>query len=300
MSQLVVKVDSIDIYPFILNFASKHTQRAYMADLVSFFEFLNDHKVTVRQVTDLALVHFIAYRDSMTQKGMSSKTVARKLSSVKSLMDWMVDNGQLKNNPAASLKIGRADAETPTQALTDEEVVKLLNAPDILTEEGRLHQLMMIFMFMFGLRRSELVQIRLRDIYQNGNHLVLKVTGKGGKVRELPFNGKAKIALESYLKNLVPAIGPDDFLLQNAAKRSISLHTDTVYKLFKRYAKRIGITKCVSPHSARATAITKALETGAVITDVADMAGHSDIKTTQIYWKRRKGLDDSPVHKLDY
>lgn len=300
MNQLVVNVSSIDIYPFILNFASKHTQRAYMRDFDEFFSFLNKRGIIINNPSDLSVIHFIAYRDWMDQTGMTPKTVARRLSSVKSLMDWFFDNGHIKFNPAASLRSRRADVAKPTQALTDEEVVKLLNAPDILTEEGRLHQLLLIFMFMFGLRRSELVQIRFKDIYQSGNHLVLKVTGKGGKVRELPFNGKAKLALESYLKNLVPAIGPDDFLLQNAAKRSISLHTDTVYKLFKRYAKRVGITKCVSPHSARATAITKALETGAVITDVADMAGHSDIKTTQIYWKRRKGLEDSPVHKLDY
>jgi integrase/recombinase XerD len=119
---------------------------------------------------------------------------------------------------------------------------------------------------------------------------VLKITGKGGKIRELPFNDRAKVALENFL--LLNQHNSDDLLFP--------YDETTIYKAFKRYASRVGITKRVSPHSARATAITKALETGAVITDVADMAGHADIKTTQVYWKRRKGLEDSPVHKLDY
>jgi site-specific recombinase XerD len=73
-----------------------------------------------------------------------------------------------------------------------------------------------------------------------------------------------------------------------------------VYKIFKRYAKQIGITRSVSPHSARATVATKALENNVPITQVADDLGHADIKTTQIYWKRRNGLKNSLVHKLDY
>lgn len=286
MNQLVVKLNHIDIYPFILNFVSKHTQKAYLKDLTEFFQFLERRGVVINTPDDLAVIHFIAYRDWMEQEGMTPKTVARRISSVKSLMDWMFENKHIKFNPAASLKVGRADASKPTQALTDEEVVKLLNAPDA----GSRHQLALIFMFMFALRRSELLSIRMRDIYQVGNHLVLKITGKGGKTRELPFNDKAKAALETFL--LSKQYKPEDLLFPYEAT--------TIYKFFKKYAAHVGITKRVSPHSARATAITKALETGAIITDVADMAGHADIKTTQIYWKRRKGLEDSPVHKLEY
>lgn len=286
MQQLTVRVNSIDIYPFILNFASKHTQKAYMKDIEEFFNFLNRRNIILNSPSDLGVVHFIAYRDWMDQSGMTAKTVARRISSIKSLMEWFLQNGHIKFNPASSLRVGRAETSKPTQALTDEEVVKLLNAP----VAGSAHQLMLIFMFMFALRRSELISIKLSDIYQVGNHLVLKITGKGGKMRELPFNDKAKLALEKFL--LLNQKNSEDLLFP--------VEATTVNKFFKRYATKVGITKRVSPHSARATAITKALESGAIITDVADMAGHSDIKTTQIYWKRRRGLEDSPVHKLDY
>lgn len=287
MSQLTVLVDTIDIYPFILNFASKHTQKAYMTDLKGFFDFLGSHGVQASHPRDLSLIHFIAYRDFMVKEGMSPKTVARKISAIKSLMDWFLDNKHITNNPATSLKVGRADAQAPTQALTDEEVVKLLNS----TKAGSEHQLMLIFMFMFALRKCELLGIKMSDIYYVGDHLVLKITGKGGKTRELPFNQHAKAALEKFV-SLNPPKAEDEILFQ--------YNSASIHKIFKRYSSRVGITKRVSPHSARATAITKALESGAIITDVADMAGHADIKTTQIYWKRRRGLESSPIHKIVY
>lgn len=285
--QLTVLVDTIDIYPFILNFASKHTQKAYMTDLKGFFDFLGSHGVHASHPRDLSLIHFIAYRDFMVKEGMSPKTVARKISAIKSLMDWFQENKHITVNPAASLKIGRADAQSPTQALTDEEVVKLINSP----KAGSEHQLMLIFLFMFGLRKCELLGIKMSDIYYVGDHLVLKITGKAGKMRELPFNQHAKAALEKFLL-LNQQKSEDDILFQ--------YNSASIHKIFKRYSSRVGITKRVSPHSARATAITKALESGAIITDVADMAGHADIKTTQIYWKRRRGLESSPIHKIVY
>jgi site-specific recombinase XerD len=290
MSQLVVKVNNIDIYPFILNFASKHTQQAYMSDLQSFFGFFDERKVFFNHPSDLQLIHFIAYRDHLRQSGMARKTVARKIASVKSLMKWFQENGHIQSNPAASLKVPKAEVEAPTNALTDEEVRAMLAAPDASTKDGALHSLVLYFLFMFGIRRSELVGIKVNDIYSVNSKLVLKVRGKGNKDREIPFNAKAQQALDTYYK----------FVTLQSDSYVFDLSTEAVYAIFKRYAARAGIKKNVSPHSARATVATKSLENNAPITEVADLLGHSDISTTQIYWKRRQGLDNSPVHKLDY
>lgn len=289
MSQLVVKVNNIDIYPFILNFGSKHTQRAYMGDLKDFFAFFDERQIFFNHPSDLQLIHFIAYRDSLKANGMAAKTVARKLASIKSLMEWFQENGHITLNPAASLKVPKAEVESPTNALTDEEVRAMLDAPDINTKDGAMHSLVLHFLFMFGIRRAELVNLEASSVYQVGSDLVLRVKGKGGKVREIPFNERVKKAYQAYLPHFNPL---SDTLFD--------ISSTTVYSIFKRYAAKVGIKKSVSPHSARATVATKALETNTPITDVADLLGHSDISTTQIYWKRRNGLKNSPVHKLDY
>jgi len=288
------------IQEFLMNFNSKHTKRAYQKDIENFFNFLSSKGRWLKSPKCLKLADFIAYRDHLLLD-KATNTVARKIGSLKSLMAWFENNGHIDHNPCASLKIPRAEVETPTLAFSDDEVRKMLAAPDVSDLTGSTHKMALCLLFYFGLRRSELVNLRLSDIYADGDVLVLRVKGKGGKLREIPFSPSAELSLRKYLESYEKFRGiemkVDAHLLGG---NDLPVHTNTIYNIIKQYSDKIGVSKKVSPHSCRATAITKTIEEGASITEVADMAGHSNIVTTQGYWKKRKSLKDSPVYKLNY
>lgn len=289
MSQLTVLVNNIDILPFILNFNSKHTRRAYISDLGDFFQFLDGRGVLIQSPSDLQLTHFIAYRDFLQKNNLTPKTVARKLSAIKSLMNWFLSSGVINNNPATSLRIPKADVTKPTNALSDEEVRAMFAAPNLDTFEGLKHSLILHLLFILGLRRSEVASIQKSDIISVDNSAVLRVRGKGAKIREVPLSKEVEELYKKYVS-----------LLDTEFDTLFNIKPSAIYYIFKRYASKIGLTKIVSPHSARATAATKALENNNPITAVADMLGHENINTTQIYWKRRNVLKNSPVHKIKY
>jgi integrase/recombinase XerD len=282
MSNLVA-TQAISINEFILNFTSHKTRRAYTGDIQHFFSFLADHGRTPNTPASISTTDFIAYRDWMIKTGLSEKTVSRRIASNKSLMKWFTEQGFIQSNPASPVRVKAPTTQAPTEAFSDDEVQAMLDSADNLRDK-----LVLYFLFFFGLRRSELTSIQLTDIVDIGIYKVLRVRGKGGKLRELPFNPEAEKVLNDYIANC----NPQTFL--------IPVSTETIARIVKRHAALVGVSKRISAHSCRATAITKALEQGAPITEVADMAGHSSINTTQIYWKRRNGLKNSPIHKLKY
>lgn len=288
MSLVAVQSLNVNVNAFLLNFNSKNTRKAYFTDLSDFFKFCAQQGWIFSHPSNITLIHLIAYRDFLQQSN-SKKTVCRKLASVRSLMKWLLDCGEITSNPASALRIPSAEVEHPTSALTDEEVRAMISAAS--TNPG--HQLILKFLFTFGLRRSELINLKVSNIYTDKDTLVLRIVGKGDKTRYLPFNS----ALQQLTQDFIAGKNPDDYIFGNKLS---SLTPNAIYKIFKQYAKAAGIDRSVSPHSARATAATKALENNVPITQVADDLGHADITTTQLYWKRRKGFENSMVHKLNY
>lgn len=301
----LVKRESFGISEFLLNFTSKDTRKAYKKDLEGFFSFCANHDLVFANPSEVKLIHLVAYRDYMKLQ-YAPKTVARKLATVRSLMNFFVSRGFIDSNPAITLKIDKAVVSKPTEAFSDEEAKMMINAPDRESFFGNNYSMVFYLFFRLALRRSELVNLRLSDIYCVGDSLVLGVKGKGGKVRELPlpqdFNEFFRKFKHTYFKISGRILEQEDYLIQSklTEKNIKPMDTSSVYKTLRRYAKKLGIDKRVSPHSCRATAITNALEQGAPITAVADLAGHADISTTQIYWKRRQGFKDSPVHQINY
>lgn len=164
----------------------------------------------------------------------------------------------------------------------------------------------MTILFSLGLRRSELTQIRCKDLYKERHHYVLKIHGKGGKDRHMPIAPFLAEAIKNYvdaLKNFGIELDPEDYLIQSALKGKNDKPMDgsTVYRIIGKYAKECGISKNVSPHSCRATAISHLLDTQQTpIRDVAIFAGHSKITTTERYDKRRESLDKSAAYQINY
>ncbi len=294
------------ISEFIFQFLSKQTQKAYLQDLNNFFAFLAKGGVQVLTPSDIKGPHFQLYRDELIEKKYSSATINRKLVAVRSFMKWSLASKLIDHNPLDIIKLPKVRTESPTVAFTDKEVLEMIKTPDLKTKKSCSDKICMILLFSLGLRRSELVQIKLQDIQEDRNHFVLTIKGKGDKERILPLSNTLMKEIKDYiyrLKSFDIELKSDDFLLQSAkkGKNNKSMDGSTVYRIIEKYAKLCGINKKVSPHSCRATAISHLLDTqNTPIRDVAIFAGHSKITTTERYDKRRNNLDKSAAYQINY
>lgn len=291
---------------FICQFISDQTKKAYINDLVFFFNFLKMGDVIITCPSQIKGHHFQFYRDHLIEKEYSSATINRKLVAIRSFIKWAMACKILDHNPLDVVKLPKVQTKDPTLAFDDHEVIKMIYAPDLSAKKGHMHKLVMCLLFSLGLRRSELVNIKVKDIYKERNHFVVKIKGKGDKDRHLPLNNKLIEVIDDYIHSLKRHnifLEQEDYLIQSCAKfkNSKPMNGSTVYRIIEKYAKICKINKRVSPHSCRATAISHLLDTqNTPIRDVAIFAGHSKITTTERYDKRREGLDNSAAYKVNY
>lgn len=287
------------IQEFLRNFTSIATIMAYKRDIEDFFGYYNG---TFTKPEDVTLDHLIRYRDSLTARGLSSSSVNRKLSSIKSLFNWFVNESFVATNPASGLRLPKNNVEAPTLAFTDEEVRRMIIEPDMTTFHGNVHTLILAFLFHLGLRRSELVNLQRGDLIEDRSGLVLRIKGKGGKHRFLPVSSE----LDQYIRTYFGRVRDwedHDYLIQSSPfeKNTKPMNPNTVFKIVRRYAKAVGVDRRVGPHSCRATVISHLLENEVSPRDVANFAGHSNIHTTVgIYDKKRDGIKNSAALKVDY
>lgn len=290
------------INDFIHQFISDQTKKAYLTDLAYFFNFLRSGDVIVRHPSDIQGHHFQFYRDHLIENKYSSATINRKLVAIRSFIKWAMACKLIDYNPLDIVKLPKVQTESPTLAFTDTEVLEMLNATDMNSKSGQIHHIAMVLLFSLGLRRSELVNIKIKDFYSDRNHHVVRIHGKGGKDRHLPLAPSIVRKLQNYVAYM-GNLEADDYLIQNAKsqKNEKPLDGSSVYRMIEKYTKICGINKKVSPHSCRATAISHLLDTQKTpIRDVAIFAGHAKITTTERYDKRREGLDDSAAYNVDY
>jgi integrase/recombinase XerD len=294
------------IEDFIHQFISEQTKKAYIGDLMAFFQFLKTGDVIISHPKQIEGHHFQFYRDHLIELGYSSATINRKLVAVRSFIKWSMACKLIDYNPLDIVKLPKVQTESPTLAFDDHEVVQMIQAPDLSTKKGHMHKLVLTMLFSLGLRRSELANIQIKDIYQERNHYVLRIKGKGNKERHLPLADHVILALKDYMDAMASygvQFEEQDFLIQSQKKFKNDRPMDgsTIYRIIEKYSRMCGINKRVSPHSCRATAISHLLDTqNTPIRDVAIFAGHSKITTTERYDKRRENLDKSAAYQVDY
>lgn len=294
------------IQEFLVQFLSKDTKTAYIKDLKFFFDFLRSGNVTVTHPKEIQGFHFQLYRDHLLERGLSSATINRRLVCIRSFMKWSIAAKLIDHNPLDTVKLPKVQTESPTVAFDDEEVLKMINAPDLNTHKGRTHRLVMLLLFHLGLRRSELTHIKMHQFTNDRGHTILRIHGKGDKVRLVPLNQSVQEEIKAYVDHLKSNgvdLGAEDFLLQTelSSKNTRPMDGSTIFRVIERYAKSVGINKSVSPHSCRATVISHLLDTQhAAIRDVATFAGHANITTTERYDKRRKNLDKSAAYQVNF
>ncbi len=292
---------------FLNNFLSKATKTAYMKDLNIFFTFLKEANESIGHPRDIKAYHFQIYRDTMMEKGLSPATIGRRLVSIRSFIKWAIASQHISFNPLDAVKLPKTETLSPTLAFDDHEVIKMINAPDINTQKGNVHRIVLVMLFNLGLRRSELVKVKFKDIFKDRSHIIIKIIGKRNKERYLPLNQNVLHEIHQYQERFEQLnslqLDKNDYIVQSKIKTLNKAPSDgsTIYRIVNRYAKQLGIFKRVGPHSCRATVISHLLDTQMTpIRDVSHFAGHASIDVTERYDKKRKGLDGSAAYSVEY
>lgn len=215
--------------------------------------------------------------------------MARYLSGIRQFYRWMVRERGLSDDPAALIESPRPGRGLP-KALTEDEVERLLAAPDTGKPLGLRDRAMLELMYATGLRVSELVGLEQSNL--NLTRGVVRVVGKGGKERLVPLGDEAHDRLQQYLAEARPALVkgaavPEVFV---TARRAGMTRQSFWYRV-KAHARTAGITRPISPHGLRHSFATHLLNHGADLRVVQLLLGHSDLSTTQIYTHvAREGL----------
>lgn len=222
-----------------------------------------------------------SYLDHLYQAGLSARSIARHLSTLRGFYGFLLREGQISTDPTAHMGTPRQWQNIP-KFLNLEDIEKISQAIDTTRPTGLRDRAMLELLYATGLRVSELCHLMLGDC--NSSMGVVRTTGKGNKQRLVPAGRAALKAVEAYVETGRPA------LLKNRASRYLfvtarggCLTRQAFWKLLARYGRKAGIFHGLTPHVLRHSFATHLLEGGADLRSVQVMLGHSDIATTQIY-----------------
>lgn len=270
---------------FLAGYGSANTRMAYARDLSAFGEWCGERDLDVLTVKR---AHVDLYLRTCEQQGCAPATVARRVSTLAGFFGYAVAEGHLSASPVDRVTRPRVSDESPRLGLDRTEARAFLAAADAATARDALLARMLVTN---GLRVSEACSADVVDLDHERGHQVLRVTGKGGKRATVPLVAGTVAALTTALQNR--DAGP--LLLDNEGER---LDRHDAARIIRRLAKAAGITKRISPHSLRHTAITAALDAGVSLRDVQDFARHADPRTTRRYDRGRDNLDRNAAHAL--
>ncbi len=261
---------------------SANTLAAYRRDLTLLARWLRQqHGVALLGAQEHQLQGYFADSHATTR----ATTANRRLAAFRRFFQWAIRSGQRADDPTLRLAHARTPARVP-KTLSEAQVQALLNAPDTQTALGLRDRAMLELMYASGLRVSELVAVKVFHLSLNDG--ALRVTGKGGKERMVPFGDEAERWLRRYLKEaraalLGPRASDDLFVTTSGPAPGRAMSREMFWSLVKRYALQAGITAPLSPHTLRHAFATHLLNHGADLRVVQLLLGHADISTTTIY-----------------
>jgi integrase/recombinase XerC len=274
--------------------ASLHTVRAYESDLSQFFGFLAARagRKRIDLTADEFNHHYIRdFMGELHRRGNSRSSAARKLAAIRTFGKYLRREGVLEGDPAALVGTPKREHRLPAH-LGEAEMARLLEMPDGGSMLGRRDRAILELFYASGLRLSELVGLDIDDLNLSGR--VVRVLGKGGKQRLVPFNRTAESALRAWLKDWEglreqmarpsKAAGgrrPREALFLNY--QGTRLSTRSVDRLVRRYVAACSARFGISPHALRHSFATHLLERGADLRAIQELLGHSRLSTTQRY-----------------
>jgi integrase/recombinase XerD len=256
---------------------SRNTRLSYKQDLKKLFSFFQKEKIRWSRARERDLVKFIHHQ---SRSGLSARSLARLISSVRSFYRFLVLDGAVKTDPTSNLSTPKTWTALP-KFLTQQEVVRLLSQPDEQDIRGIRNKAMLELLYATGLRVSELVALTLRDVNLEDGFLLCR--GKGGKQRIVPFGHSAGLSIKKYLEEARPKFLKRENDSLFLSSRGGALSRQGFWKILKQYGRQAGFQEKISPHVLRHSFATHLLERGADLRSVQLMLGHSQITTTQVY-----------------
>lgn len=260
---------------------SANTIEAYLRDVGKLIEFSEMQSPSLKplQISADDLRGFLVW---INELGMLPVTQARVLSALKSFFKYLILENLIDTDPASLIESPRLTRKLP-DTLSLLEINQLIAALDLSKPEGMRNKAMLEVLYGCGLRVSELVNLRISNLYLSIEFI--KVLGKGNKERLIPIGSEAIKYLTIYLdevrvhQKITP--GNEDLVFLN--NRGDALTRVMVFLIIKKLAQKIGLSKKISPHTFRHSFATHLIEGGADLRAIQEMLGHESITTTEIY-----------------
>lgn len=261
---------------------SAKTVEAYRGDIARFADWLrkgSESGPDWAAADPSAVAGFLESGAGATR--LSAATRARRLAAIRGFFAFLKGEGIVRANPAATLSTPRRPRQLP-RSLSESQAARLMEAPPLGSAEGLRDRALLELVYGCGLRVAEAADMTVDAVRFDAG--VVRVLGKGSKVRHVPLGAKAEEALRRYLAESRPALGAEPgepaLFLSRSGK---PLTRQAVWRMLKRRAAEAGVTAAVSPHWLRHSFATHMLQRGAPVRVIQELLGHADISTTQIY-----------------
>lgn len=277
-----------EIYPIqeFLNYLtfqkrySRHTIIAYQNDLTAFFDFIFLH-YQIKALKEISSPIVRSWLASLKENKAASKTVNRKISSLKSFFKYQLKNGNIELSPMTSTSALKVSRRLPS-FIDEKDIHTLLTQEDFpVSWEGSLHFLILEILYQTGIRLSELINLKEQHVDKIAN--TIKVLGKGNKERLIPVNNQLLTLIDNYIaeKRMQFPDSAANCLLIN--KKGKKLYPKYVYNMVRLYLGKVSTNERKSPHTLRHSFATHLTNHGAPINAIKELLGHSSLAATQIY-----------------
>ena len=258
---------------------SMNSIESYEFDLIQFKNFINENSIneSPKKCSSSTVKRYL-YKNFSNKK---SRSQARSISALKSFFNYLLFEGEIHSSPINDIESPKIENKLP-EVLTEDEIKRLISSVNLDSEFGQRNKTIIEVLYGTGIRVSELIEIKLSNIFFKEN--ILKVTGKGNKERFVPLGKIAIIEIKKYLNNrdkLKINSKFSDILFLNRYGRQLT--RSMIFKVINDSSKNAEIDKKISPHTLRHSYATHLLKNGADLRTIQLILGHESITTTEIY-----------------
>lgn len=272
---MLIKDLTNDFIDYILNIKkySKMTAKSYNEDYNLFNEFCeNSNKVNIDDISERFIRSFLIY---LNNSGFDKRSICRKLSAIKGLFKYCINNEIIEINPAENISGPKISSKIP-EIIGQEKYLEIFNHIDKVSKEPKLEKVIFELLYGCALRASEVCNLNINDL--NLYRKNLTIHGKGNKVRNVPVGAKSILVIEDYLKYREASE-----MALVVTKKGRRLNQKRVYNIVHKYLLLVTDIEKKSPHILRHSSATHMLDNGADLLTVKEFLGHENLSTTQIY-----------------